>query len=336
MFNIYEHWQTSNEQLEIFHLISKIRSSFLILKTRFVNVTRIVDSLTVLSDLNIQKKKISQFRRAVLLSTSIFLYAFCSIFNGYTGGALYSQLGGKDDWILHFHNWIQLNVFFSLRNFLDETINLWNFSSSINRFCCRFSREFNFNLLRFITFNSIDCYGKLIFIVDRKKNFLSFRFVSLVLDCLLFYHWVLSVRFLEEILTVLVIIHVEPTPFLDRFQRKNGTQNHRWSFLQLEFYRLAQFLLKCKREKIVSWEKKKKNRNSIDFRYFIFTSFWAYKVKEKFENWSIWRNDFFSLHFKIYFVYEFMFLVFLLLTIVTACVTIVAIYFLLNSEDYRW
>jgi endosomal membrane protein EMP70, putative (fragment) len=49
--------------------------------------------------------------------------------------------------------------------------------------------------------------------------------------------------------------------------------------------------------------------------YFIFTSFWAYKI---------------------YYVYGFMLLVFLILTTVTICVTIVCTYFLLNSEDYRW
>ena len=50
-------------------------------------------------------------------------------------------------------------------------------------------------------------------------------------------------------------------------------------------------------------------------RYFIFTSFWAYKI---------------------YYVFGFMFLVFLILAIVTVCVTIVCTYFLLNAEDYRW
>ncbi|XP_073252380.1 transmembrane 9 superfamily member 3-like [Porites lutea] len=49
--------------------------------------------------------------------------------------------------------------------------------------------------------------------------------------------------------------------------------------------------------------------------YFIFTSFWAYKI---------------------YYVFGFMFLVFMILTIVTVCVTIVCTYFLLNAEDYRW
>jgi len=49
--------------------------------------------------------------------------------------------------------------------------------------------------------------------------------------------------------------------------------------------------------------------------YFIFTSFWNYKF---------------------YYVYGFMFLVYCILFIVTLCVTIVSIYFLLNAEDYRW
>ena len=35
-------------------------------------------------------------------------------------------------------------------------------------------------------------------------------------------------------------------------------------------------------------------------------------------------------------VYGFMLLVFVILTIVTVCVTIVVTYFLLNNEDYRW
>lgn len=50
-------------------------------------------------------------------------------------------------------------------------------------------------------------------------------------------------------------------------------------------------------------------------RYFIFTSFWAYKI---------------------YYVYGFMLLVALILIVVTACVSIVGTYFLLNAEDYRW
>ncbi|KAL0667944.1 hypothetical protein Bca4012_030648 [Brassica carinata] len=49
--------------------------------------------------------------------------------------------------------------------------------------------------------------------------------------------------------------------------------------------------------------------------YFVFTSFWNYKV---------------------YYVYGFMLLVFLILLVVTVCVTIVGTYFLLNAENYHW
>ncbi|VDN18380.1 unnamed protein product [Gongylonema pulchrum] len=49
--------------------------------------------------------------------------------------------------------------------------------------------------------------------------------------------------------------------------------------------------------------------------YFIFTSFWAYKI---------------------YYVYGFMLLVTVILAVVTMCVTVVCTYFLLNAEDYRW
>jgi len=49
--------------------------------------------------------------------------------------------------------------------------------------------------------------------------------------------------------------------------------------------------------------------------YFIFTAFW---------------------HYKFYYVYGFMLLVYIILMIVSICVTIVSTYFLLNSEDYRW
>ncbi|RIB03503.1 hypothetical protein C2G38_2133469 [Gigaspora rosea] len=49
--------------------------------------------------------------------------------------------------------------------------------------------------------------------------------------------------------------------------------------------------------------------------YFIFSSFWAYKI---------------------YYVYGFMLFVFIILLIVTSCVTIVSTYILLNNEDHRW
>lgn len=49
--------------------------------------------------------------------------------------------------------------------------------------------------------------------------------------------------------------------------------------------------------------------------YFIFTSFWSYKF---------------------YYVYGFMLLVYAILTMVTVCTTIVAVYFVLNAENYHW
>jgi transmembrane 9 superfamily protein 3 len=49
--------------------------------------------------------------------------------------------------------------------------------------------------------------------------------------------------------------------------------------------------------------------------YFVFTSIWNYKV---------------------YYVYGFFLLVFLILMIVTLCVTIVGTYFLLNAENHKW
>lgn len=39
---------------------------------------------------------------------------------------------------------------------------------------------------------------------------------------------------------------------------------------------------------------------------------------------------------QVYYVYGFMLLVFVILIIVTVCVTIVGTYFLLNAENYRW
>ena len=39
---------------------------------------------------------------------------------------------------------------------------------------------------------------------------------------------------------------------------------------------------------------------------------------------------------QVYYVYGFMLLVFLILIVVTSCVTIVGTYFLLNAENYHW
>lgn len=47
-------------------------------------------------------------------------------------------------------------------------------------------------------------------------------------------------------------------------------------------------------------------------------------------------NNFLSFKIQVYYVYGFMLLVFLILLIVTVCVTIVGTYFLLNAENYHW
>ena len=49
--------------------------------------------------------------------------------------------------------------------------------------------------------------------------------------------------------------------------------------------------------------------------YFMFTPFWNYKF---------------------YFVFGFMLLVYVILCIVSLCTTIVAVYFILNAENYHW
>lgn len=49
--------------------------------------------------------------------------------------------------------------------------------------------------------------------------------------------------------------------------------------------------------------------------YFVFSSFWNYKI---------------------YYVYELMLLVAVMLILCTVCVTIVGVYFLLNAENYHW
>ena len=65
--------------------------------------------------------------------------------------------------------------------------------------------------------------------------------------------------------------------------------------------------------------------------YFIFTSFWAYKIYYVYGFMLLGKiltleSDFSTNH---------IFAVFLILLTVTVCVTIVCTYFLLNAEDYR-
>ena len=78
--------------------------------------------------------------------------------------------------------------------------------------------------------------------------------------------------------------------------------------------------------------------------YFVFKSFWNYKVlfflsALLFIAFVILFCCSFitpSCNLQVYYVYGFMLLVFLILIIVTVCVTIVGTYFLLNAENYHW
>ena len=70
--------------------------------------------------------------------------------------------------------------------------------------------------------------------------------------------------------------------------------------------------------------------------YFIFTSFWNGKVRSTCLVHSIAVSHAQCCIVQFYYVYGFMLLVYLILIIVTICVTVVAVYFLLNAEDHRW
>lgn len=119
------------------------------------------------------------------------------------------------------------------------------------------------------------------------------------------------VLFWVGIWLVSLITHVASMLFRDLYPRKSGLWNQGWLYCSEECFLLPVYLLKCKRRSCRQIEL----LMPIFFRYFIFTSFWAYKI---------------------YYVYGFMLLVFLILMVVTVCVTIVCTYFLLNAEDYRW
>ena len=65
--------------------------------------------------------------------------------------------------------------------------------------------------------------------------------------------------------------------------------------------------------------------------YFIFTSFWAYKIYYVYGFMLLGK----ILTLESDFSTNIFFAVFLILLTVTVCVTIVCTYFLLNAEDYR-
>lgn len=72
----------------------------------------------------------------------------------------------------------------------------------------------------------------------------------------------------------------------------------------------------------------------------VFTYCFSYMLLQSFS----WKQCILHLYFgwplfccwQVYYVYGFMLLVFIILIIVTVCVTIVGTYFLLNAENYHW
>ena len=89
----------------------------------------------------------------MLFSTAIFLYSFAAIVNGYAGGSLYARLGGKTE----AGRMSRLHRGRSFREIMDQTIADRSISRACDDLRCRFSREFHFDLLRFIAFDSIHC-----------------------------------------------------------------------------------------------------------------------------------------------------------------------------------
>lgn len=194
--------------------------------------------------------------RGSLLSTAIFVYAATSPVNGYFGGSLYAQYGGK--------RWIK-QMFLSA--FFHPAI------------ICGTAFLINFIAIYYHTSRAIP-FGSMVLITC------ICLFVILPLTLI---GTVLGRNF-QGIANNPCRVNAVPRPLPEK----------KW-FMEPEIIVLLGGILPF---------------GSIFIEmYFILTSFWAYKI---------------------YYVYGFMLLVFLILTTVTVCVTIVCTYFLLNAEDYRW
>jgi len=194
--------------------------------------------------------------RASLFSTAIFLYAVSAIVNGFTGGSLYSRMGGK--------LWMKQMIVgaFIVPMLICGVAFLVNFISIYYGS----SRSIPFTVMLSVT-------AICLFII------LPLTAAGTVLG-----------RNINGVANNPCRTNAVPRPIPEK----------KW-FMEPNFIVLASGILPF---------------GSIFIEmYFIFTSFWAYKI---------------------YYVYGFMLLVFLILAVVTVCVTIVATYFLLNSEDYRW
>jgi len=194
--------------------------------------------------------------RGSLLSTAIFVYAATSPVNGYFGGSLYAQFGGR--------KWIKQMLLsaFTLPSLICGTAFLINFIAIY------------YHASRAIPFGSMVAVTCICLFV-----ILPLTLVGTVLGRNLAGHANYPCR-----------VNAVPRPIPEK----------KWFMEPLIIVMLGGIL----------------PFGSIFIEmYFIFTSFWAYKI---------------------YYVFGFMLLVFLILTTVTICVTIVCTYFLLNSEDYRW
>ncbi|XP_015793422.1 transmembrane 9 superfamily member 3 [Tetranychus urticae] len=194
--------------------------------------------------------------RGSLLSTAMFVYAATSPINGYFGGSLYAQYGGR--------NWIKqmfLSAFFH-PSIICGTAFLINFIAIY------------YHASRAIPFGSMVAVTCICLFV-----ILPLTLIGTVLG-----------RNLSGQSNYPCRVNAVPRPIPEK----------KW-FMEPEMIVLLGGILPF---------------GSIFIEmYFIFTSFWAYKI---------------------YYVYGFMLLVFLILSVVTVCVTIVCTYFLLNAEDYRW
>jgi len=194
--------------------------------------------------------------RGSLLSTAIFVYAATSPINGYTGGGLYTRLGGKQ-WIKQ-----MLLSAFLLPALVCGTAFFINFIAIYYHA----SRAIPFG-----TMVAVTCICLFVILPLTLVGNVLGRNLSGEDDC--------PCR-----------VNAVPRPIPEK----------KWFMEPLIIILLGGIL----------------PFGSIFIEmYFIFTSFWAYKI---------------------YYVYGFMLLVFLILVVVTICVTIVCTYFLLNAEDYRW
>jgi len=194
--------------------------------------------------------------RGSILSTAIFIYAGTAPINGYAGGALYSQLGGK--------RWIRQTLLSA---------------SLFPGLVCSTSFLINFIAIYYHSAKAIP-------------------FTSMIAIASICLFIILPLTLVGAVFGKNLSGQAAPPCRINPVPRQ--IPEKKW-FMEPWFITFAGGVLPF---------------GSIFIEmYFIFTSFWAYKI---------------------YYVYGFMLLVYLILIVVTVCVTIVCIYFLLNSEDYRW